>query len=581
LPRNVYIDTVTERVRVEKKNTSAHSFSESNEELQTVLRKTTVIKSGALIRKRKSKMRKALRRFAKRTGLIRLTSPIKRLFRRFADYAYKGKTLRMPAARTRGMRFAYNVGQHVLNFLHMAWLTVYALLRLIMPIVTPLCGVAIVVFSGWWLSTHSIAVCIKMDAQTLGYVASSDEYDRITSRVAESVVMRTGEEYTLDTPTTVELAVIRNDEFSDPEEVQSTLQEIVDKYIGQYYGFFVDGQMIASARTETVFTKLEQDVVSYYLSGSDDETYEIINDVEVYRDSYSKNYIMDYEELMSLFTQPTTDHTYTVQKGDTLASVAERFGLSVPVLKLINGDPDLSISRGDVLNVGKPALQLTVQTVRTVTYTEVIPYTTKYVQTDELFENETQVKNKGSNGSYSVTAEVRSVNGIEVSRTEVSKVKTKDAVAQQILVGTKDIVPSGTFIFPLDPRGFSRITSNFGWRTLRGQADFHTGLDMAAAYGTEVYAVDAGTVIKKGYSETGLGNYVRIDHGNGIVTSYGHMSSIAKGIKVGSEVYQGQVLGYVGSTGNSTGNHLHLGVTNTKTGDYMDPLPYLKDKIPR
>ena len=202
------------------------------------------------------------------------------------------------------------------------------------------------------------------------------------------------------------------------------------------------------------------------------------------------------------------------------------------------------------------------------------------VSLDELFENETQVKNKGSNGSYSVTAEVRSVNGIEVSRTEVSKVKTKDAVAQQILVGTKDIVPSGIFIFPLNPKGFSRITSNFGWRTLRGQSDYHTGLDLAAAYGTEVYAVDAGTVIKKGYSESGLGNYVRIDHGNGIITSYGHMSRIAKGIAVGSKVYQGQVIGYVGSTGNSTGNHLHIGVTNKATGEYMDPLPYMKDTIP-
>ncbi len=579
MPRNVYIDTVTERVRVDK-HTPSHSFSENTEELHTVVRKTTVIKDGPKARKRRSKVKKAFRRFLKRTGLIRLASPIKQLMSKFADFAYNGKNLKLSAAKTRGANFGYKVWQYVLNFMRVAWLTIYGILRLIMPIVTPLCGVAIVIYSVWWLSTHSVAISIKMGAETIGYLESSSAYEEISTKLAESVVHRTGEEYTMDTPSTIGLEIISNDEFSDPEDVYSAIQKVVDDYIGQYYGFFLDGQMIASARSETVFSKLESELVSYYLSGEEGETYKIVNDIEVLRDTYSKNYIMDYDDLLELFTKPTTDQMYTVKKGDTISSIAEEFNLSVPVLKLINGDPDLTVSRGDVIKVGKPSLQLTVQTIRTVTYTEVIPYTTKYVQTDDLYENQTQVKNKGSNGSYSVTAEVRSVNGIEISRTELSKTKTKDAVSQQILVGTKKIAPSGTFIFPLKASGFGRISSNFGWRTLRGKSDFHRGLDLAAAYGTPIYAADAGTVVEKGYSEAGLGNYVKIDHGNGIWTIYGHSSSIAKGIKVGVKVYQGQTIAYVGSTGNSTGNHLHFAVYNPKTKEYMDPLPYIKNKMP-
>ena len=83
-----------------------------------------------------------------------------------------------------------------------------------------------------------------------------------------------------------------------------------------------------------------------------------------------------------------------------------------------------------------------------------------------------------------------------------------------------------------------------------------------------------------GWDVLGLGNCVRIDHGNGIYTIYGHCKSLAAGIKVGQRVPQGQVIAYVGMSGSATGNHLHFAMSTSdnfaETSIYIDPLPYLK-----
>lgn len=101
------------------------------------------------------------------------------------------------------------------------------------------------------------------------------------------------------------------------------------------------------------------------------------------------------------------------------------------------------------------------------------------------------------------------------------------------------------------------ISSGFGWRTLYGEANFHSGIDLAAPLGTEVYAVKDGVCSVKPFHSS-YGNYVTIDHGNGVQTRYAHMSAVL--VADGESVVAGQVIGLVGSTGNSTGNHLHLEV---------------------
>lgn len=131
---------------------------------------------------------------------------------------------------------------------------------------------------------------------------------------------------------------------------------------------------------------------------------------------------------------------------------------------------------------------------------------------------------------------------------------------------------SGSLIWPSDTR---YITSVQGQRVhpITGQVSTHGGTDVGASYGSSIYAAASGTVVTayndNGY-HGGYGNYVMIDHGNGMQTLYGHMSSVA--VSVGQTVSQGQVIGYVGSTGASTGPHLHYEVY--ESGSRQNPESY-------
>ena len=121
---------------------------------------------------------------------------------------------------------------------------------------------------------------------------------------------------------------------------------------------------------------------------------------------------------------------------------------------------------------------------------------------------------------------------------------------------------SSGFIWPVS----APITSPFGWRWGR----MHEGIDLGAAYGTPIEAAAAGVVIYAGWME-GYGNLTAIDHGGGLSTAYGHQSRIV--VTLGEHVAQGQVIGDVGSTGHSTGPHLHFEVR--VDGQPVDPLGYL------
>ena len=135
------------------------------------------------------------------------------------------------------------------------------------------------------------------------------------------------------------------------------------------------------------------------------------------------------------------------------------------------------------------------------------------------------------------------------------------------------------FICPL--KSYSRISSEYGWRKnpVTGVNKLHAGTDFAAPGGTPIYAAASGYVQVAGWSSGGYGNYVIIYHGsmsdgNAYSTLYGHMRSVAT--SAGKYVKQGELIGYVGSTGNSTGNHLHLEVwKGGKKANAVNPRGYI------
>ncbi|MBQ8868342.1 MAG: peptidoglycan DD-metalloendopeptidase family protein [Oscillospiraceae bacterium] len=185
---------------------------------------------------------------------------------------------------------------------------------------------------------------------------------------------------------------------------------------------------------------------------------------------------------------------------------------------------------------------------------------TKYQESQKLLNTLTQEENSLKSEQIKINEEMEEI----------------DEEIRQMLAnnGSNGDFVGGEFLWPVP--NYSTITSKFGWRTLYGRKNWHTGIDISGAnvYGKNIVAANSGTVIKAVTSyvpKKGYGKYVIIDHGGGYTTLYGHCSSLL--VKVGQTVKRGDPIALVGSTGNSTGPHLHFGIY--VNGKEVDPLPYL------
>ena len=209
---------------------------------------------------------------------------------------------------------------------------------------------------------------------------------------------------------------------------------------------------------------------------------------------------------------------------------------------------------------------MTVKTIGVETFTEVLEYEEEVIESDDYYEGDEFVTQWGSEGKQVVTSRVTRINGEVTEREDLSTEVIIEPVNTIRIKGTKEKPPTagtGTFILPVNG---GVDTSSFGWRWGR----MHEGIDIGAATGTPIYAADGGTVVTAGWYG-GYGLCVDIDHGNGYMTRYGHCSSIY--VSVGEQVFQGQNIAAVGSTGWSTGPHCHFEIRID--GVAYNPLDFL------
>lgn len=160
---------------------------------------------------------------------------------------------------------------------------------------------------------------------------------------------------------------------------------------------------------------------------------------------------------------------------------------------------------------------------------------------------------------------------LEAQIDELNK-EAEKLVAEILALQSSEAYTGGTMSWPA--KSSTRVTSPFGNRLhpVLKKYKLHTGIDIGAAMGTDILAANSGKVIKAAYNAGGYGYYVMIDHGGGIVTLYAHSSKLL--VSAGDIVVRGQTIAKVGSTGMSTGPHLHFEVRIN--GQYVNPLDYVK-----
>lgn len=161
------------------------------------------------------------------------------------------------------------------------------------------------------------------------------------------------------------------------------------------------------------------------------------------------------------------------------------------------------------------------------------------------------------------------MNEIAQKQKELQQAQYKEELVKLALKG-QNPPSNATWIEPVS--GYT-ITSAFGYRKAptKGASTYHQGVDMACPTGTPIYATRSGTVTKAAYQAGGAGYYVSINHGDGFASIYMHMTRYV--VSAGQSVTQGQLIGYVGSTGVSTGPHLHFGISYG--GTYVNPMAYI------
>ncbi len=201
-----------------------------------------------------------------------------------------------------------------------------------------------------------------------------------------------------------------------------------------------------------------------------------------------------------------------------------------------------------------------------VTNTISIPYDTHTVEDASLYKGENAIRTEGVPGSRTVITQVTKQNGEVLGEKVLSDVINEEPITKILTIGTKPKPAgsgTGTFSFPLSEIS---VSSPFGARWGRK----HDGLDFAAETGTNIVAADSGTVTYSGACE-GYGNLLILDHKNGFTTYYAHCSTLYAA--VGATPEKGEVIAAVGSTGNSTGPHLHFEIR--KNEEPQDPMLYL------
>lgn len=415
---------------------------------------------------------------------------------------------------------------------------------------------------------------VAVDGVEMGLVDNYQDVEAAIERVEERASGILGYDYTLHQEVDYTFAVSLKEDRVPLSRIESYLFNQVGEVMKTSV-LTVKGQMLGATDDAVALDEMLLSLKAPYIT-ENTVSAEFVEPVTVTREYTATSAIKDIVSMERVLTANTEEQaTYTVLAGDTFSGIAQSLEMTMDDLLELNPQvTDIQkLMPGDILTIRRAVPFLSVRTVDHVVYDDILPYETERVDDDTIYEGYTKVRVAGVNGFATFTADVTCLNGEEESREILNTEVHEEPVTEVIAVGTKPrpkTMASGRLIWPL--RG--TITSSYGYRYIFGSYSYHSGLDISGSYGASIKAADGGKVTFAGTgtgSYWSYGNYVVIDHENGLQTIYAHCSSLY--VKTGERVYQGQVIAAVGSTGRATGNHLHFQVK--LWGDTVSPYNYL------
>ena len=421
------------------------------------------------------------------------------------------------------------------------------------------------------------ALEVQVNGQTVGYVANEDVFNSAKEAVQERINDAGTDENTKWTVEPTYTISVAHSVLDENEMANAILKSSSDQ-ISEGTALYLDGELTAVCSDGTALQSYLSSLLEPYEDPENPNvTVGFNKEVTLENGIYFNESFQqenDVESMLSGVQQQ--EKIYTVQTGDTLWSIAQKNDLTFRELCELNTNfkgaaltETSNIQAGDELIVTKQEATLEVRITKIETWQEEIPYASETTKSKEYNVGTKKTTQAGENGIRSVTAQrVYDTNGTQLSQQILSTEVIKEPVTEKIVVGTKKVTTStsyitgsGQFIWPVP--GYRYCSRWYGGN--------HKGVDICAAAGTPIYASAGGTVTKAGYNKagagTGYGYSIIINHGNGYTTVYAHCLSLV--VHAGQTVKQGQLIGYVGSTGRSSGNHCHFEIR--RNGSYIQP----------
>lgn len=285
--------------------------------------------------------------------------------------------------------------------------------------------------------------------------------------------------------------------------------------------------------------------------------------VFLYTDCVEEDELSDLKTAVAEVTkEEETNKIYSVKAGDTLSGIAQQYGLSLDYLVKLNefANADQTIHIDQELIVAVPEPELLIRKVEGILYEENFTANPIIIPNNDWYNTKEVLLSEGTTGFREVNAFITYDNGVEAGKTTVHTTVLEESVPEVIERGI--IVPP-TYIKPISG---GRFSSGFGRRWGR----MHKGVDWATPTGTTVFASSDGVVEFAGWGN-GYGNTILIAHPDGRKTRVAHLSRIL--VSVGQSVKQGETIGLSGSTGRSTGPHVHFEIYIN--GTQVNPLDYI------
>ena len=445
--------------------------------------------------------------------------------------------------------------------------TMAAVLSYVVPLVC-FCTMVAVISAGLM---ENYAIEVSLDGEHIGYV---DNYNVIAN--ADSVIknklvtLDDNQKWSMEPEIRVVTTLGRD--VVDERQLSDRILQASDENIVSATGLYVDGKFHGAVENPEKIKNAIDSLLAPYMDGNENKSVEFVQDVSLTDGIFFTETLVNADKLVEKITGLVAGEVwYTVVQGDSPSLIASKNNLRLK--ELYNLNPKLEgggLWVGDQVLVSQavPFLQVK-EVVREVRDVE-ISYKTEHKANNSMALGKTKTVQKGEKGLNKVTVDVTYIDGIAQSETIVETVVVKEPVTEIVEVGryiSQGVVlqNAGTGKFGWPTGGGVRISRGFA-----GQYPAHNGVDIAGPYGTPIYAADSGIVTTAKYTNRGYGVYVIIEHGNGYQTVYGHCSSLT--VSYGQQVTKGQLIGYMGSTGNSTGNHLHFEI---KSGNVRyDPYRY-------